>query len=461
MVHADFFQHVASVRSLPSAILKDSIAVVNLSRRRERRETADLPVATLLSSIKSRLRTSGYYYGLPQEFVASTSPTKKKKRKETLDTLMGDALAELKVMRHEMTALRRELKSMKRQLGHEVEEDDDDNAHESGAPPLLARIRKQREWDRIGLEIEQWAEALLFKENNHAEENGWKEIKCSKLCPQFNKNGRTQCYIKWMRDSRGSHATVDHDAEYPCMKVYATLDAPMEQVCAYLADEKSLPEYNDLVVNHQDLEEISPHSKICWGQSPQVLFVHPRSFVTFCHHRWLRDGTQVIVNQACNHEDYAHAISNPNVSPHKAYALRGANFISPHPDDPNKTRFALIAHANPGHDISPWMCRLAVNNLTPIEPFKLFHRINKNVLSYKASDLDRTQMVKALPGRSNRPAGMSQMGYACFWPNGGGLKEGLIHPHHPEHVDPLEDETEKDDTEAIVSTPDVIHIEDS
>jgi hypothetical protein len=377
---------------------------------------------------------------------------------------MSEALTELKVMRYEMTALRREIKSMKRQLGHEDEVDDDDadnGVHESGGtPPLLARIRKQREWDRIGLEIEQWAERLLFREDSHTEENEWKEIKCSKLCPQYNKNGRTRCYITWMRDSRGSHASVDHDAEYPCLKVYATLDAPMDQVCAYLADEKSLPEYNDLVVNHQDLEEISPHSKVCWGQSPKILFVHPRSFVTFCHHRWLRDGTQVIVNQACDHEDYAHAISSKHVSPHKAFALRGANFISPHPDDPNKTRFALIAHANPGHDISPWMCRLAVNNLTPIEPFKLFHKINKNALAYKKSDHDRAQMVNVIPGRSSRPAGLSQMGYACFWPNGGGLKEGFIHPHHPDHIDPLVDELEREDTESLVSAPNVIHIED-
>eukprot|EP00977_Amphora_coffeiformis_P006688 scaffold1463_cov76-Amphora_coffeaeformis.AAC.1 len=26
-------------------------------------------------------------------------------------------------------------------------------------------------------------------------------------------------------------------------------------------------------------------------------------------------------------------------------------------------------------------------------------------------------------GRSGRPAGIAQMGYACFWPQGGGLQE--------------------------------------
>ena len=38
-------------------------------------------------------------------------------------------------------------------------------------------------------------------------------------------------------------------------------------------------------------------------------------------------------------------------------------------------------------------------------------------------------MVSTLPGgRSPRPAGMAQLGYACFWPNGGGVKEGGILP---------------------------------
>lgn len=473
VVQADFFQHIASVRSLPSALLKDSIPVVSLSRRRRklREGTATTPTTaatTVLSSIRAKLKQTGYYYGLPPEFVMSSSQVGKQHKassakQESLDSLMSDALAELRGMRQEMNALRRELKSMKRQLGHEVEDDEevDHQAASHQEQPLLARLRKQREWDKIGLEIEKWAEKLLFEEIGSSQEDyGWKEIKCSKLCSQYNKGERTKCYMKWMKDSRGAHASKDHDnEEYPCMKVYATLDAPMEKVCAYLADANCLPEYNDLVVKHQDLEEISPHSKICWGQSPKILFVQPRNFVTFCHHRWLRDGTQVIVNQACNHEEYDHAIANASDATFKAFALRGANFISPHPEDPNKTRFALVAHANPGYDVSPWMCRLAVNNLVPIEPFKLFHKINKNVLKY-TTDPNQTQMVKALPGRSNRPAGFAQMGYACFWPNGGGLKEGFIHPHHPDHVDPsVEAMEDQDDDKTAAEVPDVVQVE--
>jgi hypothetical protein len=64
----------------------------------------------------------------------------------------------------------------------------------------------------------------------------------------------------------------------------------------------------------------------------------------------------------------------------------------------------------------------------PIEPFKLFHKINENVKRKQPQLRERLQqaeMVSTLPpGRSPRPAGMAQLGYACFWPNGGGLKEG-------------------------------------
>jgi hypothetical protein len=78
-----------------------------------------------------------------------------------------------------------------------------------------------------------------------------------------------------------------------------------------------------------------------------------------------------------------------------------------------------------------------VNALVPIEPFKLFHRINENVKRIQPQLRERLQqaeMVSTLPpGRSPRPAGIAQMGYACFWPNGGGLKEGVSQkPTSPE-----------------------------
>ncbi len=128
-----------------------------------------------------------------------------------------------------------------------------------------------------------------------------------------------------MKDSRGEHASLSEDEEYPCLRVYATIDAPMEHVCAYMAQESRIKEYNDLIVSYKDLEEISPHSKIVWGLTPQVLFIKPRDFVTFCHHRWLRDGTQVVVNQACEHPEAPGTDKEQEGKACRAYAIRGAN----------------------------------------------------------------------------------------------------------------------------------------
>ena len=68
----------------------------------------------------------------------------------------------------------------------------------------------------------------------------------------------------------------------------------------------------------------------------------------------------------------------------------------------------------------------AVNAVVQIEPFKLFHSINEGVCSFTESSPSispNTATVCSLPGRSTKPAGISQLGYACFWPNGGGLKD--------------------------------------
>ena len=92
-----------------------------------------------------------------------------------------------------------------------------------------------------------------------------------------------------------------------------------------------------------------------------------------------------------------------------------------------------MAHANPGAGVPQWAVKTAVNALAPIEPFKLFHKINHNVNKSRPQlreKLEQVEMVgSTLPdGRSARPAGMAQLGYACFWPNGGGRCERKLAP---------------------------------
>jgi hypothetical protein len=98
------------------------------------------------------------------------------------------------------------------------------------------------------------------------------------------------------------------------------------------------------------------------------------------------------------------------------------------PDDPEKTVISLVAHANPGAGVPKWAAKTAVNALAATEPFRLFHKINENVKRNQPQLRERLQqaeMVSTLPGgRSPRPAGIAQLGYSCFWPNGGGSIEG-------------------------------------
>ena len=87
----------------------------------------------------------------------------------------------------------------------------------------------------------------------------------------------------------------------------------------------------------------------------------------------------------------------------------------------------MVSHANPGGNVPAWACKTAVNALAPVEPFKIFQKINKNVkqnLPQIRERLEQAEMVSAPSGRSSRPAGIAQLGYACFWPKGGGTVEG-------------------------------------
>ena len=149
------------------------------------------------------------------------------------------------------------------------------------------------------------------------------------------------------------------------------------------------------------------------------VFIQPRDFVTYCCHRWLGDGTQLIVSQACDHPD-----SPP--TGFRAFGLRGATMISRHPTDSSKTQLTMLAHCHCGKDIPEWAVRAAVKVLAPIKPFEIVHRIEKGIHRSR-DELEQAESQASyttLPsGRSTRPAGIAQMGYGCFWPNGGGLQE--------------------------------------
>lgn len=396
----------------------------------------------VLTKFAQVLPKADFFFDItPQTYLStkkssSLSAPPKKKRIDLREGMV-EALEELHRLREEMEAMRKEIAALKMlQMG--VEEETGQIPSEED--PELARQRRQRlrEFEKLGAEVERWAEQILFpsassqSNNKDAEEtgndeDGWTEIFCNKmLANKLNRFGQTRTYLKWMKDSRGKKYITQlrppDDFEWPCLRMYTTIDAPVDIVCLYLSQENHVAEYNSLIEKHQDLEVITPHSKICWGQTPQVLFIKPKDFVSFCYHRWRRDGTQVIVNQACDR--YGDVTAN-------AFAFRGCTMVGSDPDDPDKTRIAMLTHASPGQDVPMWATKTALQSLLPIEPFRLFHRINQAVQQNR-QDLESqcqaklyysTDMVKH-DRVSKRPAGMAQLGFACFWPDGGGIQEG-------------------------------------
>ncbi|KAL7496154.1 hypothetical protein ACHAWT_005584 [Skeletonema menzelii] len=381
-----------------------------------------------------------------------------------MSNILGETMLELREMREEIISLREELHAVKKRLREEedlVRQSSDldldmegfaeEEPPEQESPEKGKRSRK-RDFDRISKEVEKWACNILFEEERTG--NGWKEISCNNMMKKkFNKDGRTQVYLKWMADTRDeqdreSDISDKNNLDYPCIKCYSTIDAPMDTVCSFLSDEETIPIYNELVVGHDDVEEITPHSKITWTKMPKILFVKSRDFVTFCSHRWWRDGTQVIVNQACEHHDRPGLMEEGKGDATRGFALRGANFISKDPNDPNKTRITILAHANPGGGLPQWAMNTAVNGVVQIEPFKLFHKINEGACNYqnRSPSSSQTAHVNSLPGRSAKPAGIAQLGYTCFWPNGGGLKESNPFSSHPkQNWDDSDDEDNDED----------------
>eukprot|EP00537_Pseudo-nitzschia_pungens_P006145 CAMPEP_0172369708 /NCGR_PEP_ID=MMETSP1060-20121228/34084_1 /TAXON_ID=37318 /ORGANISM="Pseudo-nitzschia pungens, Strain cf. cingulata" /LENGTH=363 /DNA_ID=CAMNT_0013094729 /DNA_START=405 /DNA_END=1496 /DNA_ORIENTATION=- len=316
----------------------------------------------------------------------------------------------------------------------------------------LAKRRYYDGFERIGREVENWADDILREANDRqnngilgvADEDGWTEVFCAKALRHKFNNGRksstpvTRQWVKWMKDSRGPHADPNDSQKHPCMKLIATIDAPFPIVCRYLSEKDRFREYNSLLIDQEDVEILTPHSKICWSQSKKLLFIQPRDFVTYCRHRWLNDGTQLITNQACDHPNTALSVSGTNtqnsirgLSGYRAFSLRGATYISRCPDFPNeRTKVIMLSHCNCGRDVPEWAVRAAVGVLAPIKPFEIIHRIDVGVRRSR-EELEKAETKSSLNsetpsrtmdnGRSSRPAGIAQMGYACFWPEGGGL----------------------------------------
>jgi hypothetical protein len=285
-----------------------------------KRKQKPSPIHLPKIDVRSQLGNNGFYYGITPSTLTKAC-NKGETKKMNLNDSMFEALEELRMMRQEMEKMRKEMQTLRGKMLLDGDFEVEDTEEEKAKKAMLQR-RRAKECEKLSAEIENWAKKIM----KETEDDGWKLVDCSKMMRKsLNPTGRTTASIKWMKDSRGEKADLDDNSEYPCMRCTAIIDAPIEDVSTYLSQESASADYNDLVVKYKDVEDISPNAKICWSQTPQILFLKPRDFVTLCHHRWKRDGAEVIVNQSWEHEQFPATKEEKEGKACRAYALRGAN----------------------------------------------------------------------------------------------------------------------------------------
>jgi len=101
--------------------------------------------------------------------------------------------------------------------------------------------------------------------------------------------------------------------------------------------------------------------------------------------------------------------------------------------------------ANQKFSFKPFLIIIPIHNLSkavgilaPIKPFEIIHRIDVGIRrarkelelaetkSMETGNIAATSETNFEGKRSSKPAGIAQMGYACFWPEGGGLLDSSL-----------------------------------
>jgi len=426
------------------------------TRRKEKLLSTSSSILKNVSEKTKNIRKdamNGYYYGLTEEFLRRDSPNLEERSSSSNDgksiyspvpnskpSLAEEMKSTLFAFRSKTDDLRYSLEELEKKMDELLERlaDDEDfiqkfrhDGLEDSEPYIPAAKRERlKQFEEIADDVERWA-AEMFREGR---EEGWEDIRCSALFRSAYKNHKNvECSLKYLPNvailnATSPQSTVSSTADdviSPCIKVKAVIDAPLSKVTQFLSQPSNKDLYNSLLVSHSDVEQVASHAKICWATTIKLLGVPSRDFVTFCHLRWKKDGTQVITNRAVDHHDRPAVVEGKKIS--RAHALRGANIIAPLEGDEKKTIVAIVGHAHPGGNLPEWIVRAAVNTVLPMEPFKLMHKIEqgtkKMMKEEENKDGDVTAFVRYEKNAKKRPGGMSQLGYASFWPEGGGLEE--------------------------------------
>ncbi len=140
---------------------------------------------------KSHLQSGGFYYGIASKTLSKASAGGESKRRPTLSDSMYEAVEELRKMRIEMEAMKKEMQTLKRKM---IDDGDlEEDSEESRTQARLAKKRKARDCEKLAAEIEEWAMRMI----QEGEEHGWKEVSCNKMMRgSINPTERTQAYLK-------------------------------------------------------------------------------------------------------------------------------------------------------------------------------------------------------------------------------------------------------------------------
>lgn len=163
---------------------------VAVKKKVRRKLKFKIPQVQVPQVSKQHLEQGGFYYGItPQTYGKAVKSLGSKPL--SVKESMQEALQELRSMRLEMERMRVQMEFLKKKMMGE------EDTETTGAESVLERRKKQRDFDKVASDVEQWAKHLLFEEG---EEDGWKEVACNKMMRKsVNSCGSTRTYIKVRR----------------------------------------------------------------------------------------------------------------------------------------------------------------------------------------------------------------------------------------------------------------------
>lgn len=148
----------------------------------------------------ARFQWGGFYYGISGETISRITTERRRnmpqRRRANLADTMYETLEELRIVRQEIEAMRKEMQRFKGQqlpygdeglIEEELPKETDSQAQ------LALQRRKAKEAEKLAANIEHWARELL----DETIDDGWQELECNRLMKaSLNPMGRTRVFLK-------------------------------------------------------------------------------------------------------------------------------------------------------------------------------------------------------------------------------------------------------------------------